>query len=467
MSTYKSDFLNVLAARGFIHQVSEPDALDALARERAITAYIGFDCTAASLHVGSLLPIMLLYWLQQTGHRPIALMGGGTTRVGDPSGKDESRKILTNIDIESNLSGIRAIFSNCLRFRKRGSLRTALEREDIDRAVAQLKMSKTAAAGLHPASNSVPSLPPGVLATHLSAKHNAIMANNADWLNELNYIDFLRDVGRHFSINRMLSYDSVKMRLDRQQELSFLEFNYMILQAYDFVELYRRYGCVLQMGGSDQWGNIVNGIDLGRRLHNAQFFALTAPLITTSSGAKMGKTAAGAVWLNPDLVSPYEYWQYWRNTEDADVERFLKLFTVLPLDEIARLAALRDQEINEAKKVLATEATTLVHGRAAADEAAATARTTFEEGGLGANLPTVEVPRGDVSSGLGVLAAFVKAGLAASNGEVRRAIANNAILVNDVRVTSDKAVIGEADVTPEGVVKLSLGRKRHVLLKPV
>ena len=417
MSTYKSDFLNVLAARGFIHQVSEPDALDALAREKAITAYIGFDCTAPSLHIGSLLPIMLLYWLQQTGHRPIALMGGGTTRVGDPSGKDESRRLLTDKMINENLKGIRAIFDKFLKFENTGG--------------------------------------------------NAVMANNADWLNTLNYIDFLRDVGRHFSINRMLSFDSVKLRLDRQQELSFLEFNYMILQAYDFVELYRRYGCVLQMGGSDQWGNIVSGIDLGRRLENAQLFALTAPLITTSSGAKMGKTAAGAVWLNADLVSPYDYWQYWRNTEDADVERFLKLFTVLPLDEIARLAALRGQDINEAKKVLATEATALVHGRAAAEEAAATARTTFEEGGLGANLPTVEVPRGEVSSGLGVLAAFVKAGLAASNGEVRRAIANNAILVNDVRVTSDKAVICEADVTPEGVVKLSLGRKRHVLLKPV
>jgi tyrosyl-tRNA synthetase len=417
MSTYKSDFLNVLAARGFIHQVSEPDVLDALACEKAITAYIGFDCTAPSLHIGSLLPIMLLYWLQQTGHRPIALMGGGTTRVGDPSGKDESRRLLTDEMINENLKGIRAIFDKFLKFENAGG--------------------------------------------------NAVMANNADWLNTLNYIDFLRDVGRHFSINRMLSFDSVKLRLDRQQELSFLEFNYMILQAYDFVELYRRYGCVLQMGGSDQWGNIVSGIDLGRRLENVQLFALTAPLITTSSGAKMGKTAAGAVWLNADLVSPYEYWQYWRNTEDADVERFLKLFTVLPLDEIARLAALRGQDINEAKKVLATEATALVHGRAAAEEAATTARTTFEEGGLGANLPTVEVPRGEVSSGLGVLAAFVKAGLAASNGEVRRAIANNAILVNDVRVTSDKAVIGEADVTPEGVVKLSLGRKRHVLLKPV
>jgi tyrosyl-tRNA synthetase len=421
MSAYKSDFLNVLASRGFIHQVSEPEALDALARTSRITAYIGFDCTAASLHVGSLLPIMMLYWLQQTGHRPIALMGGGTTRVGDPSGKDESRKLLTDEIIDENLKGIRAIFAKFLSFEDAGG----------------------------------------------SAGSDAVMANNADWLNGLNYIDFLRDIGRYFSINRMLAFDSVKLRLERQQELSFLEFNYMILQAYDFVELYRRYGCVLQMGGSDQWGNIVNGIDLGRRLHNAQFFALTAPLITTSSGAKMGKTAAGAVWLNAELVSPYDYWQYWRNTEDADVARFLKLFTTLPLDEIDRLAALKDAEINQAKKILATEATALVHGRAAAEQAAATARTTFEEGGLGASLPSVEVPRAELNAGLSVLAAFVKAGLAASNGEVRRAIANNAIMVNDVRMTSEKAVIGEADVTAEGVVKLSLGRKRHVLLKPV
>ena len=417
MSTYKSDFLNVLASRGFIHQVSEPEALDALARSTTITAYIGFDCTAPSLHVGSLLPIMMLHWLQQTGHRPIALMGGGTTRVGDPSGKDESRKLLTDEAINENLKSIRAIFAKFLKFEEAGG--------------------------------------------------NAVMANNADWLNKLNYIDFLRDIGRYFSINRMLAFDSVKLRLERQQELSFLEFNYMILQAYDFVELFRRHGCVLQMGGSDQWGNIINGIDLGRRLHNAQLFALTSPLITTSSGAKMGKTAAGAVWLNADQVSPYEYWQYWRNTEDADVARFLKLFTVLPLDEIERLAALKDAEINEAKKVLATEATTLVHGRQAADEAAATARTTFEEGGLGAGLPTVELPRAEFKAGIGVLSAFVRAELAASNGEVRRAIANNAILVNDVRVTSDKATIGEADITAEGVIKLSLGKKRHVLLKPV
>jgi tyrosyl-tRNA synthetase len=417
MSTFKSDLLNVLASRGFIHQVSEPEALDALARSSIVTAYIGFDCTAPSLHVGSLLPIMMLHWLQQTGHRPIALMGGGTTRVGDPSGKDESRKLLTDEAINENLKGIRAIFAKFLKFEEAGG--------------------------------------------------NAVMANNADWLNELNYIDFLRDIGRYFSINRMLAFDSVKLRLDRQQELSFLEFNYMILQAYDFVELHRRHGCVLQMGGSDQWGNIVNGIDLGRRLHNAQFFALTSPLITTSSGAKMGKTAAGAVWLNADLVSPYEYWQYWRNTEDADVMRFLKLFTVLPLPEIERLGALQGAEINEAKKVLATEATALVHGRQTAEEAAETARATFEEGGLSTSLPTVELPRAELKAGIGVLNAFVKAGLASSNGEVRRAVANNAILVNDVRVTSDKATIGEADVTAEGVIKLSLGRKRHVLLKPI
>ena len=342
MSAYKSDFLRVLAERGFIHQVSEPEALDALAASSTITAYIGFDCTAPSLHVGSLLPIMMLYWMQQTGHRPIALMGGGTTRVGDPSGKDESRRILTDEMIDENLKGIRAVFSKFLKFEDAGG--------------------------------------------------NAVMANNADWLNTLNYIDFLRDVGRHFSVNRMLSFDSVKLRLERQQELSFLEFNYMILQAYDFVELNKRTGCVLQMGGSDQWGNIVNGIDLGRRMVNAQLFALTSPLITTASGAKMGKTAAGAVWLNADMVSPYDYWQYWRNTEDGDVARFLKLFTTLPLDEIERLAALKGQEINEAKKVLATEATRpCARRREAADAAAATARQTFEEGTLAQTLPTIEV----------------------------------------------------------------------------
>jgi tyrosyl-tRNA synthetase len=418
MSAYKSDFLNILAERGFIHQVSEPEALDGLAKDGPLTAYIGFDCTAASLHIGSLLPIMMLYWLQQTGHRPIALMGGGTTRVGDPSGKDESRRILTDEMIAQNLAGIRAIFSKFLKFESDGG--------------------------------------------------NAVMANNADWLNTLNYIDFLRDVGRHFSVNRMLSFDSVKLRLERQHELSFLEFNYMLLQAYDFVELNKRHGCALQMGGSDQWGNIVNGIDLGRRMNNAQLFALTAPLITTASGAKMGKTAAGAVWLNADMVSPYDYWQFWRNTEDGDVSRFLKLFTTLPLDEIARLSALKDAEVNEAKKVLANEATAMVHGRAAADAAAETARKTFEEGALAEDLPTVEIARADLDKGLGVLTAFAeKAALVSSNGEARRQIKAGGLKVNDATVSDDKMALTASDLSPEGVIKLSLGKKKHVLLRPV
>ncbi|MFZ0092327.1 MAG: tyrosine--tRNA ligase [Pseudolabrys sp.] len=410
MSAYKSDFLNILAERGFIHQISEPEALDSRAKAGAITAYIGFDCTAASLHVGSLLPIMMLYWLQQTGHRPIALMGGGTTRVGDPSGKDESRRVLTDATIDENLKGIRAIFSKFLKFEGAGG--------------------------------------------------NAVMANNADWLNKLNYIDFLRDVGRHFSVNRMLSFDSVKLRLDRQQELSFLEFNYMVLQAYDFVELNKRYTCILQMGGSDQWGNIINGIDLGRRMQNAQLFALTAPLITTSSGAKMGKTAAGAVWLNADLVSPYDYWQYWRNTEDGDVARFLKLFTVLPLGEIARLSALKDSEINEAKKVLATEATALVHGRIAADQAAETARKTFEENAPAETLPTVEI-----ENGMGILNAAVATGAVSSTSEARRQIKSGGIRLNGAVVVDEKMTLTHSNATPEGVHILSFGKKRHFQLK--
>jgi tyrosyl-tRNA synthetase len=416
MSKFKSDFLRILSERGYIHQVSEPEALDALAASSQITAYIGYDCTAPSLHIGHLLPTMMLYWMQQTGHRPIALMGGGTTRVGDPSGKDESRKILTEETINENLASIRQTFTKFLKFGDG----------------------------------------PG----------DAIMANNADWLNKLNYIDFLRDVGRHFSINRMLTFDSVKLRLERQQELSFLEFNYMILQAYDFVELNKRYGCVLQMGGSDQWGNIVNGIDLGRRMRNAQLFALTAPLITTASGAKMGKTAAGAVWLNADLMSPYDYWQFWRNTEDGDVGRFLKLFTVLPLDEIARLAALQGAELNEAKKTLATEATALLHGREAAELAAETARRTFEEGALAQTLPTIEVKQTTLEAGLGVLTAFVEAGLVASTSEARRQIKGGGLKVNDVTVTDEKLALAPKDLTPEGVIKLSLGRKKHVLLRP-
>jgi len=416
MSEYKSDLLHVLATRGYIHQVSEPADLDRAACERQLVGYIGYDCTAPSLHIGHLLPIMMLYWMQQTGHRPIALMGGGTTRVGDPSGKDENRRILSYEQIEQNKQSIKGTFARFLRFGPSGS--------------------------------------------------DALMADNAEWLTALNYIDFLRDVGRHFSVNRMLSFDSVKLRLERQQELSFLEFNYMILQAYDFVELYRRYGCVLQMGGSDQWGNIINGVDLGRRMHNAQLFALTTPLITTSSGAKMGKTAAGAVWLNADLVSPYEYWQFWRNTEDGDVGRFLKLFTVLPLDELHRLESLQGQELNEAKKLLATEATALLHGRPAAEQAAATAQTTFEEGGLATTLPTAEVARLELETGLGVLTAAVLAGLVPSTSEARRQIRNGGLKVNDVTVRDEKMRLTANELTAEGVIKLSLGKKRHVLIRP-
>jgi tyrosyl-tRNA synthetase len=414
MSTYKSEFLNILASRGFIHQISEPEALDAKAAAGPIVAYVGFDATAPSLHIGNLLTIMMLRWLQKAGHRPIALMGGGTSKIGDPSGKDASRGLLTAEQIDANIATIRMVFSRFLNF-----------------------------------------------------DAGAIMANNAEWLDQLHYIPFLREVGRHFTINKMLTFDSVKLRLEREQPLTFLEFNYMILQAYDFVELHKRHGCILQMGGSDQWGNIVNGIDLGRRLNNAELFALTTPLLTTSSGAKMGKTETGAVWLNADVMRPYDYWQFWRNTEDGDVVRFLKLFTELPLDEIARLTALQGQELNEAKKILATEATTLLHGRAAADSAAETARRTFEEGALAETLPTVDIARAELEAGLGVLAAFVKAGLVASNGEARRQIKNGGLRVNDDTVTDEKMMLTPVQLTPQGVIKLSLGKKRHVLLKPV
>ena len=418
MSDYKSDFLRVLSERGYIHQISDVAGLDALATKQDVVCYIGYDCTAPSLHVGHLISIMMLHWLQQTGNKPIALMGGGTTRVGDPSGRDETRKILTYEEIDKNKESIKGTFSKFLKFG--------------------------------------------------SGKSDAVMADNAEWLTALNYIEMLRDVGRHFSINRMLTMDSVKLRLDRDQELSFIEFNYMILQSYDFVELARRYGCNLQMGGSDQWGNIVNGIDLGRRMGTHQLYALTCPLLTTASGAKMGKTAAGAVWLNADMLSPYEYWQYWRNTEDGDVERFLKLFTTLPIAEISRLAALKGQEINDAKKVLATEATALLHGRDAAEQAAQTAQKTFEEGAVAENLPTVEVPRAELEKGLGVLTVFAeKTGLVASNGEARRQIKGGGLKVNDAAVADDKMTLSLKDLTPEGVIKLSLGRKKHVLLKPV
>jgi tyrosyl-tRNA synthetase len=417
MTTYKSDFLRILSERGFIHQISDPEGLDAKAAKGPITAYIGYDCTASSFHVGNLVAIMMLRWMQKTGHRPLPLMGGGTTRVGDPSGKDESRKLLSYADIEANKQSLKETFQRFITF------------------------------GDGPT--------------------DAVMADNAEWLAPLNYIDFLREVGRHFSVNRMLTMDSVKLRLEREHELTFLEFNYMILQAYDFTELNRRYDVILQMGGSDQWGNIVNGIDLGRRMGLPQLYALTSPLITTASGAKMGKSASGAVWLNADRVSPYEYWQFWRNTEDADVGRFLKLFTELPLDEIARLAALEGAERNEAKKILATEATALAHGRAAADEAGDAARKTFEEGGVAAALPSIDVPRSEIASGVGLAALFVRAGLASSNGEVRRAVSNNAISVNDRRVADPNATITEADLSTDGLVKLSHGRKKHVLVRAV
>src|SRR4051812_17558351 len=416
MTAFNSDFLNVLQQRGFIHQISDPESLDALAAKRELVAYIGFDCTAPSLHVGSMVQIMCLYWLQQTGNKPIALMGGGTTRVGDPSGKDETRKILSIEDIERNKDGIKHVFSHFLRFGE--------------------------------------------------GKSDAVMPDNAEWLTRLNWIEMLRDIGRHFSVNRMLAMDSVKLRLERDQEMSFIEFNYMILQAYDYTVLNKRYDCRLQMGGSDQWGNIVNGIALGRRMGTPQLHALTTPLITTSSGEKMGKTASGAVWLNADMKSPYEYWQFWRNTEDGDVARFLKLFTTLPLDEIARLAALKGAEINEAKKALADAATALLHGSEAARQAADTARKTFEEGAIAENLPTVEIPRGELDAGTGVLALFVKAGLVASNGEARRQIKGGGLRVNDIAVTDEKMALNASNLTTEGVIKLSLGRKRHVLLRP-
>ncbi|WP_374250410.1 tyrosine--tRNA ligase [Xanthobacter sp.] len=412
--SFRSDFLRTLHERGYIHQCSDLERLDAKAAEGPITAYIGFDATASSLHAGHLLSIMMLRTLQRTGHRPIALMGGGTTKIGDPSGKDTQRQMLTDEQINANIASIRKVFARFL---------------DFD--------------------------------------GGAIMENNAGWLDELKYIPLLREVGPHFTINRMLTFDSVKLRLEREQPLTFLEFNYMILQAYDFVELNRRHGCMLQMGGSDQWGNIVNGMELGRRMHGADLFALTTPLLTTSSGAKMGKTAGGAVWLDADLLSPYEYWQYWRNAGDADVERFLKLFTELPLDEIARLAALQGQEINIAKEVLATEATALLHGREAAEKAKETARTTFEQGALAVDLPTVELPRAKLEAGLPVANAFVEAGLVASTSEARRQIKGGGLRVNDAVVTDEKAVIDLAALTPEGVVKLSMGKKKHVLLKPV
>lgn len=417
MVALKSDFLRALEARGFIHQMSDAAALDAKCQAGPIAAYIGFDCTADSLHVGSLVQIMLLRWLQKTGHKPIVLMGGGTTKVGDPSGKDEARQLLTDAQIDRNMAGIKSVFASYLAF------------------------------GGGPT--------------------DAVMVNNADWLDTLAYIPFLRDVGKHFTINRMLTFDSVKLRLEREQPLTFLEFNYMILQAYDYLELARRHGCILQMGGSDQWGNIINGCELGRRIDGREMYALTSPLLTTASGAKMGKTAQGAVWLNKDRLPAYDFWQYWRNAEDADVGRFLRLFTELPLDEIARLEKLGGAEINEAKKILATAVTTLAHGAAAAASAAETARKTFEERALGADLPVIEVPRGELQKGVPLFTLLHRAGLTASNGEARRLVKGRGAKLNDRTIEVETRPVTLDDVSGDGVVKLSAGKKRHALVKPV
>lgn len=417
MSRFKSDFLRTLDERGFIHQISDETGLDELFMKETVTAYIGFDPTAPSLHAGGLIQIMMLHWMQKTGHQPVSLMGGGTGMVGDPSFKDDARQLMTIDTIESNIASIKRVFANYV---------------DYDN-------------GTKP----------------------ALMVNNGDWLRDINYLEFLRDVGRHFSVNRMLSFDSVKTRLDREQSLSFLEFNYMILQAYDFVELNKRHGVRLQMGGSDQWGNIINGIDLGHRMGTPQLYALTSPLLTTSSGAKMGKSLNGAVWLNPDMLSAYDFWQYWRNTEDADVSRFLKLYTTLPMDEIARLSALGGSEINEVKKILATEITAMLHGRSNAEEAAETARKTFEEGSLAENLPSIDVAASELEAGIGLLGLIVRAGLAASNSEARRHIQGGAVKINDKAISDERIVIGTGEVTSDGVIKLSLGKKKHILVRPV
>jgi tyrosyl-tRNA synthetase len=414
MHSYQSDFLRVLHERGFIHQCTNPEGLDQLAASGPLTGYIGFDATAPSLHVGSLTQIMMLYWLQQTGHRPIALMGGGTTKVGDPSGKDTQRTMLTEADIRRNLESIKGVFAKFLRFG--------------------------------------------------NGSNDAIMADNDEWLSKLGYIEFLRDYGTEFTINRMLTFDSVKLRLERESPLTFLEFNYMLMQAYDFHALLRRYGCRLQMGGSDQWGNIVNGVELCRRKDGVEAFGLTTPLLTTASGKKMGKTESGAVWLNGDLFSAYDYWQYWRNVEDADVPALLARFTTLPMDEVRRLAALGGAEINEAKKILATETTRWIHGDAAASAAAETARRTFEQGAAAEGLPTIGVPQSALTEGYPLLEAFLTAQLVSSKGEARRHMAANALKINNVTVTQDRRLTS-ADLE-SGVIKLSVGKKKHALLKP-
>jgi len=414
---FRSTFLRDFAARGAYYDCTDRDGLDARLEKGQVTAYIGFDCTASSLHVGNLVQIMTLRRLQQAGHRPIVLMGGGTTKIGDPSGRDEVRQLLTPAQIEENKRSILGSFS---RFLKLGD-----------------------------------------------GPSDALVVDNAEWLDELSYVPFLREIGRHFSVNRMLTMDSVRLRLERDQPLSFLEFNYMIVQAYDFVELFRRYGCLLQCGGSDQWGNIVSGIDLARRTNDAELFGLTSPLIATASGAKMGKTAAGAVWLNADRRSPYDYWQFWRNSEDADVGRFLRLFTDLPEAEIVRLEQLKGAELNEAKKILATEATSLCHGPEAAHEAAETARRTFEEGTIAAGLPTYEISREKLAPGMPLTNLAHAAGLTSSASEARRSIEGGGLRINDVPVKDVRATVDLTHLTESGAIKLSLGRKKHVLVKPV
>ena len=427
MTIYRSDFIRIVAERGFLHQCTDMEALDALASKSPVTAYIGFDCTAPSLHAGSLVSIMLLRWLQKTGHRPIVLMGGGTTKVGDPSGKDETRKLLDDDGIAANMAGIKDVFKAFLDF------------------------------GNGPT--------------------DALMANNADWLDGLQYIPFLRDYGRHFSINRMLGFDSVKLRLDREQPLTFLEFNYMILQAYDFLELSRRYDCLLQMGGSDQWGNIVGGVELARRLDGRALYGLTTPLLETASGAKMGKTAAGAVWLNKDMLSPYGYWQFWRNTEDADVGGFLRLFTDFPIDEIARLEALKGEECNEAKKILANEATKLCHGETVVEDVAASAASVFENGGVGvieaggtsdgAGLPVIDVARRDLENGIPAFELLTRTGLATSNSEARRLIKGGGGRLNGVVIGNELQSVSLADMGGKGLIKLSAGKKRHAVVRAI
>jgi tyrosyl-tRNA synthetase len=417
MSDTRSSFLAAAQERGFLHQCTDVEGLDTRLAAGPMTAYIGFDCTADSLHVGSLMQIMLLRLWQRTGNKPVVLMGGGTTKIGDPSGRDEARKLLTNAEIDANMAGIHRIFDKYLAF--------------------------------------------GDGAT------DAMTVNNADWLDGLAYIPFLREYGQHFSVNRMLSFDSVRLRLDREQPLSFLEFNYMILQSYDFVELARRHRCTVQMGGSDQWGNIVSGVELGRRIADLALFGMTSPLITTSSGAKMGKTARGAIWLNADRLSPYDYWQFWRNTEDADVGRFLRLFTDLPIDEIKRLEALGGSEINDAKAVLATEATRLCHGQAAAEAAAETARRVFAEGGIGDDLPVTDIPRAELEAGQTAVAYLHRAGLATSLGEARRLIRGGGARINDAPIADEARRLDLNDLNADGVIKLSAGRKRHALLRPL